>query len=159
MAQRTRLSDVPPQNPKDFGKVTRQLKRASEQVAAHEARHLLTIQEQLEAISRGDFEACLAQAHHAIELEVLAPPEFSFVRQARGIRNVRRAIQHNFGSLEDQQPSIANVLVQGDLVVMIGSETGRIRKTATPYDIQFVHRFTFAEGALTHVQVIAARRA
>lgn len=155
MAKRGDRGDRPT---KDFAQVTDHLKRISTQLPKPEAKHILTVQEQIEAISRGDFETSLSQARHDLELEIFAPADFPFVRRARGIRNVRRAIEHNFNSLQDQRPTVDNVMVQGDLVVIIGSETGQIRKTGTLYDIQFVHRFTFADGGLTHVQVIAARR-
>lgn len=68
-------------------------------------------------------------------------------------------MRHNFGTVEDQQPVISNVLTQGSVVVMFGTETGKIRATGAPYRVEFVHRFTFVEGVLHNIRIIAARAA
>ena len=146
-----------PVPPRDFRSISKKLRRARKDLAEDAAEHVLTVQEQIEAIERGDFEAALHQADPALELEIFAPPEFPFTTRARSIGAVRRAIADNFGAIADQQAEIANVLAQGDVVVLIGHERGRIRETGTRYEIQFTHRFTFKNRALTHIQIIAAR--
>jgi ketosteroid isomerase-like protein len=125
--------------------------------SAPEARHLLNVQEQIEAIGRGDYDAALRQAHPDVEFRISAPREFPFVRQARGIDALRRAMAQNVSAIEDQRPEITNLVVQEDVLVMIGTERGRIRATGVTYHLDFVHRFTFADGALKSVQFIAAR--
>ena len=64
---------------------------------------------------------------------------------------------HNFASVVDQQPTISNIITSGEVVVMFGTERGRIRSTGEPYHLQFVHRFTFAGSALQNIRIIAAR--
>jgi len=144
---------------REFGAATRKLGRERDRVPPEQADHLLTIEEQLESIQRGDFEAALRQADPLLELLIYAPPEFPFISRARGVAEVRDAITHNFGTVEDQKPEITNVLAQGDLVVLIGHEHGIIKKTRTRYHVQFTHRFTFVNRALTHIQIIAAYEA
>jgi hypothetical protein len=141
---------------KEFGSLTRKIRRARDGTPPAETQHLLTIEEQIKAIQEGDFEAALKQADPLIELLIYAPPEFPFITRARGIAQVREAMAHNFGAVDDQQPEITNVLAQGDLVVLIGHEHGTIRATAVRYHVQFTHRFTFVNRALTHIQIIAA---
>ncbi|HVL67405.1 MAG TPA: nuclear transport factor 2 family protein [Vicinamibacterales bacterium] len=143
---------------------TRKLQQAAERLAAaartapaEAARHLTTVQEQIEAIGRGDFDAVLRQAHPDVELQILAPPELPFIRSARGPAELRRAIEANFGALTNQQPEVTNVLVQDDLVVMFGTERGQVRRTGAPYHIEFVHRFAFEGTALRSIRIIAAR--
>lgn len=142
---------------KDFGAATSKLRRATKGLPSASADHLLTIEEQLAAIERGDYEAALRQAAPHLELQIYGPPEFPFITRAKGIDEVRRAISHNFTTVIDQRPQISNVLAQGDVVVLVGSERGTIQKTGTGYYVQFTHRFTFLERALTHIQVIVAR--
>ena len=116
-----------------------------------------SIEEQLAAIARGDFASAVAQAVDEVSFEILAPPEFPFVRQARGREEFLRAIEANFSALENQQPEIANVVAQGDTVVLIGRERGTIRESGTAYSIEFVHRFTFRDGRLASLRIIAAK--
>jgi len=67
------------------------------------------------------------------------------------------AITHNFSSPDQQTPTIQNVLTQADTVVLFGHERGIIRATGAPYDVQFVQRFTFEDGRLRSVKIVAAR--
>lgn len=116
-----------------------------------------SVEEQIDAIGRGDYESAVSHAHPDVEMEVFAPPEFPWIRRARGIAELRNALEHNFSALEQQQPEILNVIAQGDVVVLIGRERGRIRETGAAYDVEFVHRFTFRDRALASVRVIAAK--
>ena len=142
---------------KKFANVTRDLANARARASEPNASQIATIEEQMAAIGRGDFEAALSRASPDVELEIFAPKEFPFISRARGPEKVREAIEHNFGSVEDQQPVISHVVAQGDVVVIFGSERGRVKSTGLPYHVEFVHRFTFAEGALQNIRIIVAR--
>ena len=147
---------------KDFGEVTRRLRAAASQIAdpldgARRTANVAAIQTTIEAIGRGDFGAAIAGAHPDLELEIFAPPEFPWIRQARGIEAMLAAIQHNFASVEQQAPTIHNVITQEDTVVLFGHERGVIKATGSAYDVQFVQRFTFADGRLRSVRIVVAR--
>ena len=142
---------------RNFVPVTGRLARARAELAAPAAAQIASIEEQVAAIARGDFDAALRHASPEIELEIYVPPEFPFINHARGLTELRHAMQHNFGAVEDQQPVISNVIAQGDVVVMFGTERGRIRASGMPYHVEFVHRFTFGDGALQSIRIIAAR--
>jgi ketosteroid isomerase-like protein len=144
--------------PKAFGEITNRLAAHKENAAKPQARQLASIQEQIDAIARGDFAGALRDAAEDIELEIFAPPEFPFICRARGVADVLKAIEHNFAAVEDQRPTVSNVLVQGDLVVIFGTEDGTICQTRAPYRVEFVHRFHFVDGAMQNIQIIAARR-
>lgn len=144
---------------KSFAPITDRLADARADLPPAIAAQITTIEEQIAAIGRGDFEAALSHASADVELEIYAPPEFPFIRRARGTADMREAMLHNFGAVEDQQPVVSNVLTQGSVVVMFGTETGRIRTTGASYRVEFVHRFTFVDGALHNVRIIAARAA
>jgi ketosteroid isomerase-like protein len=140
-----------------FGRVTDRLADARARFSDTTAAQISIIEDQIAAIARGDFEAALSRASADVELEIHAPPEFPFVRRARGPENLRSAITHNFGSVEDQQPVITNVLAESNVVVVFGNERGRIKSTGQPYHVEFVHRFTFADGGLQSIRIIVAR--
>lgn len=147
--------------PKDFSAVTQKIRAAidrSSLTSGDEHNHLDSIQKQIEAIARGDLDAALASAAADIQLDIFAPPEFKWISRASGVAELRRALETNFGALQDQAPEIVNVLTQGDTVVLMGHETGRIRATGEPYDVEFVERFTFRDGQLAAIRVLAAKR-
>ena len=133
------------------------LARARDRAQGDASLQLATIQEQIDAISRGDFEATLQNASPDIQLEIYMPPEFPFIARARGISALREAMAHNFAAVVDQQPTISNIITSGDVVVMFGTERGRLRATGAPYHVEFVHRFTFDGCALRNIRIIAAR--
>ena len=116
-----------------------------------------SIEEQLAAIARGDFAAAVANALDDVHFEIFAPPEFGFVRQARGREQLLRAIQTNFAAVENQQPEIINVVAQGETIVLIGRERGTHRESGAAYAVEFVHRFTFRGGRLASLRIIAAK--
>jgi uncharacterized protein len=143
--------------PKDFSSVSNALKRAQGSLDASQRSQVDSVDRLIDAIGRGDLEAVLANAVVDVCMDVYAPPEFSWIRHAVGADAIRAAIAHNFDSLMEQRPEISNVLSQPDLVVLIGRERGIIRATGGPYDVQFVQRYTFRDGKLAAVQVVAAR--
>jgi ketosteroid isomerase-like protein len=142
-----------------FQSVTERLSKERATHSSEVASPIAQIEEMIAAIGRGDYEAALRGAAPDVELEIYAPPEFPFITHARGIPQLVAAIRHNFESVVEQQPVITNVLAHGDVVVMLGSETGRIHASGTSYRVEFVHRFTFADRALQNIRIIVARAA
>jgi len=143
---------------KDFRGISRQLEQAAKRAPEEQrAANVSSVQAQIDAIARGDYQAALAHADPNLELEIFAPPEFPWIRHARGTEAYLAALAHNFGSVEQQTPTIHHVMTQEDTVVLFGDEHGVIRATGAAYNVQFVHRFTFANGRLTRVRIVAAR--
>ena len=142
---------------RNFAALRRRLKEDAQR-DTQTREHIVSVEQQIADIERGDFDAALSNADPEIELDVFAPPEFKWVSHAQGIEAVRRALEVNFTYLENQTPEIVNVVSQGDSVVLIGRDRGRIRATGKPYDVEFVDRFTFSNGRLRSIRVIAAHR-
>jgi ketosteroid isomerase-like protein len=141
---------------RDFAAVTSELRRRADGYTNRLGENVRTLQAQLEAISRGDLESVLACAADDVTLEIFAPPEFPFVRQASGAAAFRAALQANFEAVGDQTPEVRDVFAEGDKVVLFGRETGIVRATGLRYDLEFVERFTFRSAKLVAVQIIAA---
>jgi ketosteroid isomerase-like protein len=145
---------------RNFAGATRPLQEAREKetlIGARSAEHLANVEAQLAAIARGDYASAVANVRDDVELDIFAPPEFAWLRRARGRQEFQTALEHNFGTLIDQRPEITAVVAQGDVVIMIGREQGRIRETGHEYDVEFVHRFTFRDERLASIRIIAAR--
>ena len=151
-----------PGSTRNFTGATRSIQEIRERetsIGVVPSAHLATVEALLAAIARNDYAAALASVHDDIELDIFAPPEFSWMRRARGIREFQQAIEHNFGAVTDQRPEITTIVAQGDVVVLIGREQGRVRDTGHEYDMEFVERFTFRDSRLAAVRIIAARAA
>jgi len=146
--------------PKDFAKVTGSLQGAIDTATHPDSRaNLTSLHAAIEAIARGDMETCLSTALTDVSLSIFAPPEFPFVRFAKGLDEFRRALEHNFAAVEDQKPTVIDLFSEGNTIVMFGRETGRIKETGATYNVEFVEKFTFAEGRLAQVSIVAAHRA
>jgi len=146
---------------KDFSRVQDGLRRAREgrqgKSRPSGADHIDSVEAQIAAIARGDFESALSGAAPDVELDIFAPPEFPFVRKARGIAELRDALAINFQSVVNQEPEINTVVTEEDVLVMIGRERGQLRETGLSYEVEFVHRFTFRDGRLIGIRVIVAK--
>ncbi|HEX4609588.1 MAG TPA: nuclear transport factor 2 family protein [Urbifossiella sp.] len=66
------------------------------------------------------------------------------------------AIRDNFSLVEDQHPVVESVVAQGDSVVVLFDESGRVRATDRPYRVRCVQVFTFRDGRLARMQQVAA---
>lgn len=146
---------------RDFSRVTNRLgeavtERARAEIAVADAQNLRSIQQLIDAIGRGDLESAIANAHDDVRFEIYAPLEFPWIRHATGVEELRAALRQNFGSLAEQHPEITTLTAQGDTVVLIGREHGRVKATNAPYRMQFVQRFLFRGGRLASITVIAA---
>jgi ketosteroid isomerase-like protein len=146
---------------RDFSQVSAKLQEQLQAVrggsASRDAKPLVrSVQAQIDAIARGDFESVLAQALPTVTLEIFAPAEFVWIRRAEGLEEFRRALEHNFGSIQDQRAQLTNVFTEVNTVVLFGREQGRIRATGQPYDMEFVHKFTFQDDRLSSVRIVAA---
>ena len=148
-------------DPNDFSGVTSRLQQAIERTASDAAGRssLGSLQAQIDAIARGDLATSLSDAVPDVVLTIFAPPEFPFVRHAQGLHALKAALEHNFNAVADQNPTVLNIFAEGDTVVLFGRETGRIARTGTTYNVEFVEKFTFREGRLAEVRIIAAHTA
>jgi ketosteroid isomerase-like protein len=141
---------------RDFSDFTAGLDRVASDLAPAARQHVRTISEQLEAIARGDFASVFQDAHDDVTLEMFAPPEFPFIRTAQGADELNKAIVHNFGAIADQRPQIRETFAEGDTVILFGTERGNIKESGFRYHVEFVERFTFRDGRLASLRIVAA---
>lgn len=144
---------------KDFSRITRQLAETARTSALEStaSTNVQAVLQQIAAIGRGDLDAAIANAHPDVQFQIFAPPEFMWIRHAVGAEALRAAIAHNFASVIEQVPEVTSVTAQGETVVLLGRERGRIRESGAAYDVEFVQRFQFRDGRLASVKIIAAR--
>lgn len=121
-----------------------------------ERANLEAVHRLLGAVVAEDYDALIEELADDAQIELFAPPEFPFVRKATGKEAVRAMITHNFGTVVDQQPEILSVTAQGDTLMMVAKESGRIRYSDQPYDVHFVYNFRIQDGKIAHVRQFAS---
>lgn len=100
------------------------------------------------ALATGDFDAFAAELADDVEMKFFSPPELPFRRSAWGKAEARALTEHNFGVLTEQLPQLLSLTAQGDSLVVVGRESGKVKETGQPYDVHFVYHFRFRGGKL-----------
>jgi ketosteroid isomerase-like protein len=103
-----------------------------------------------EAFGRGDINALLESFDEQISWVTPGPPELA----TSGNRSGRQAVAQFFAAVNDvfeiQRFEPREFLVQGDRIVVLGSETARVRATGKVIDLDWVHVF-----AMRNAKVVA----
>jgi ketosteroid isomerase-like protein len=120
-----------------------------------EAQNVGLLRECYLALSWGDIEGAVALLlHDDIDLEITGPPAVPFLGRWRGRKEVGEAMRRNFGMLDEQEPEIHSIIAQGDTVVIVAHERGRMRATGIPYASHWVLVCTFRDGKIVRFHEI-----
>ena len=117
-----------------------------------EQENVRLLQEQYRAIGQGDKEGFASLLAEDVEFEVLGPPEVPFLGRWQGRQAVTEAVWRNFALLEDQRPEVCSVVAQGDTVVVVLRERGRVRATGKDYAFECVQLHAFRDGKSVRVR-------
>jgi uncharacterized protein len=123
---------------------------------AVEAANVRRVQDMFRSLLRGDLPAFRAGLADDVELEILAPPGFPFSGRWTGPEAVVAAVVNNFSRIEGQRPAVRTVAAQGDTVVTVGEERGRVRGAPADYHVHWVQVFTLRDGRVARVREIVA---
>jgi uncharacterized protein len=119
-----------------------------------EAQNVSLLREQYLALARGDFDAAVDLFHDDVDFEITGPPAVPFLGRWRGRPEVGEAMRRNFAMVEGQEPEVHAIIAQGDTVVVVAHERGRIRATGSPYSLHWVHVCTFRDGKVVRFREI-----
>jgi ketosteroid isomerase-like protein len=122
-----------------------------------EKRNLAAVKAMVEAVARDDYEALSRVVDDRVRLQILAPPDVPFIRNAEGAPAFVDAVRRNFAMLEEQRPVVLSIVAQGEAVVCILREQGRYVEDGRGYDMHAVQEFVFREGKLARIFEICAR--
>ncbi len=117
-------------------------------------RNVARVQLAFAAVGRGDFDALVDLCRDDVVLDIAGPPSIPFVGVWKGRDEVVAAIRRNFAMLESQRPEIESLSAQGEHVVVILRERGRIVATGADYSVRGAQVFTFEDGKLRRVREI-----
>lgn len=104
------------------------------------------------AIGRDDLTSVGEMLAEDVRLEILGADELPFIREAKGRAQVIEAIKQNFGAVEDQRLSIEAVIAQGDTVIVMMEEEGKVLATGKKYRIKGMQRFVIQGGKVEVVE-------
>lgn len=119
-----------------------------------EAENVRRVEQLLSTFMSGNYEALHGLLADDVEMEIVGPDGAVMVGRQHGMPAVIDAIRNNFSMLEDQHPTIDSVIAQGDQVVLVGREKGRVRLTGRSYDMGWVQIYTFREGKIRSMREI-----
>lgn len=100
---------------------------------AHERGHLPVLHDYFGAVALNDFtkvECCFTDD---VTLDIYGPARYPFNRHAKGKAAVVAAARANYAMVENQTPHMETMVMQGDLVAMTLTETGRFKATGETY--------------------------
>lgn len=119
-----------------------------------EARRVGFVQEIYRNLALGNPESAFDHLDAEVDLEITGPDTFPFRGRWHGRADVGEALRKNFGMIEDQQPQVHAVVAQGDTVVVIARERGKLPSQRHFYDFQWVQLFTFRDDRVVWIREI-----
>ncbi len=102
----------------------------------------------VQAIAGARFDELRAYLADDVTYEVAVPDALPWIRRAAGVEDVIGAIASNFGTVTEQRTEPLALVSQGDTVMVMARETGRMAETGEPYQALLAQQFTFREGKL-----------
>jgi ketosteroid isomerase-like protein len=111
-----------------------------------EDRNVAVVQRAYEAFGRGDINGLLALLDENIPWETPGPADLPTAGRRRGHQAVAEFFQ-TIGTVSDIVRFEPKTFVsQGDRVVVLGEETGRMKATGNSVEFEWVHVFTIRDG-------------
>ena len=99
-----------------------------------------------EAFGRGDIKGLLAQLDPDVEWRTPGPADLPTAGQRRGHDGVEEFFQTLSGLLDVERFETKQFIAQGDMVMVIGDDTSRVKATGAALEFRFVHAFTVRNG-------------
>lgn len=110
----------------------------------------------IHAISQGRFDELREQLAPDVTYEMAAPRRFPWRRGASGADEVAAAIAENFASVCEQRTQPLSLVSQGDTVMVMARESGRLVDSGAQYNILLAQQFTFdGDGRLVGFRAVA----
>jgi ketosteroid isomerase-like protein len=108
------------------------------------------------AISQGRYDELREQLAPDVTYEMAAPKRIPWRRGASGADDVAAAIAENFASVCEQRTQPLSLVSQGDTVMVMAREAGRLVDSGARYSILLAQQFTFGgDGRLVGFRAVA----
>lgn len=116
---------------------------AAADAKAQERENVERIGRMVHLISQGRFDELREHLAPDVEYEMAVPESIPWRRSARGADEVAAAIAENFGCVCEQHPQPLSLVSQGDTVMVIARENGRMVESGEPYEVLLAQQYTF----------------
>lgn len=113
-----------------------------------EAANVDAIGEMIRLISQGRFLELRPFLADDVTYEIAVPATLPWVRRACGAEAVINALAANFAFVREQRTEPLALVSQGDTVMMMARETGRMVDTNVAYQALLAQQYTFRDGRL-----------
>ncbi len=110
------------------------------------------VQRAYEAFSRGDIPALLDLMDAGVQFVSPGPPELPTAGTRRGYQQVGEFFQAVDSVIDIQRFEPHTFVAEGDRVVVLGSETARVKATGRVIEVEWAHAFTVRDGKVTFFQ-------
>ncbi|HEX8693721.1 MAG TPA: nuclear transport factor 2 family protein [Longimicrobium sp.] len=122
----------------------------------HEGTNVELLGRMVAAIAAGRFDELRGFLAPEATFELAMPARFPWVRRAAGAEDVIAAIAANFGQVRDQRSEPLALVAQGDDVMVMARETGRLAETGEPYEVLLAQHYSFRDGRLAGFRSVVA---
>lgn len=110
----------------------------------------------VQAIAAGRFDELRGYLADDVTFEMAVPDALPWICHAHGRDEVAQAIETNFGVVREQQPEPLSLVCQGDTLMVMARETGRMAQTGEPYRVMLTQQYTFRDGKLATFRAVVA---
>jgi ketosteroid isomerase-like protein len=117
-----------------------------------EQQNIEIVQRGYEAFGRGDIETLMTLLDRDVQWDTPGPAELPTSGRRRGLEQVRGFFHTLNETFEIQRFEPKTFLSQGEIVVVLGDDTARIRATGKMIVTPWVHAFTLKDGKVTRFQ-------
>jgi ketosteroid isomerase-like protein len=112
----------------------------------NEQQNVETVRRGYDAFGRGDLEGLLSLFDENIEWVSPGPPDLPTAGTRRGRQQVAEFFAMVNALFEFQRFEPQTFVAQGDRVVVLGSDTARVKATGKVLDSDWAHSFTLRDG-------------
>jgi ketosteroid isomerase-like protein len=116
---------------------------ASAEAKVQERANVERIGQMVRCIAQGRFDELREQLAPDVTYEMVVPPGIPWRREASGADEVAAIIAENFGAVCEQRTQPLSLVSQGDTVMVMARESGRLVDSGQPYEVMLAQQFTF----------------
>ena len=116
---------------------------AAAEAKAQEQANVERIGRMVRLIAEGRFDELREHLAPEVTYEMAAPSSIPWRRSAFGAAEVAATIEENFGAVREQRTQPLSLVSQGDTVMVMARESGRLVDDGQPYEVLLAQQFTF----------------
>lgn len=117
-----------------------------------EADNVAVVQRVFQAFGSGDVPGFLELLAEDVSWTIAGPETVPYAGERRGHEGVVRFLGEIGGAVEFERFEPRDFIAQGDRVLVVGFERGRVRASGRTFDNPWILDFTLRDGRVTHMQ-------